>query len=221
MTSPTIRVMIIEDHGIVREGLRLILENSPGIAVVGEAANGRDGVALFERLSSGEGIDVVVTDLGLPDIDGLEVARLVKAFHPDAHILVLSMHVDDDHVWGLLEAGVDGYLLKHVAGQELAQAIHGVARGETVLSPIVARRLMTHAKREHVRSRQAELLTQREQEVLGLLASGATSKEVAQHLGLRPKTVENHRAHILEKLGTANTAAAISFAYQEGLLDRA
>jgi DNA-binding NarL/FixJ family response regulator len=220
MGTAPIRVIIIEDHGIVREGLRLILENSPGIAVVGEAANGLDGIALFERLTP-DGIDVVVTDLGLPDIDGLEVARRVKALYPDAHILVLSMHVDDEHVWGLLEAGIDGYLLKHVAGQELAQAIHSVARGETVLSPVVARRLMTHAKREHARSRQSDLLTQREREVLGLLAGGATSKEVAQHLGLRPKTVENHRAHILEKLGTANTAAAISFAYQEGLLDHA
>lgn len=218
MGEKLLRVVIVEDHVVVCEGLKLLLQHEVGIAVVGDAATGLEGVALCERLAADGGVDVVVTDLGLPDIGGLEVARRIKARQPATRILLLSAQVDDEAVQGLLEAGCDGYLLKYVAGRELAQAIRSVAGGETILSPIVARRLMERLNPAQQLTRRVDTLTDREQEVLRLLAGGATSKEVAQRLGLRPKTVENHRARILEKLNAANTPAAINLAIHEGLL---
>ena len=213
-----IRVLLIEDHGIVREGVKLILQGAPNIEIVGEAVAGDQGVRLFERLVATDGVDVVVTDLGLPDISGLEVTRRIKALRPQTRVLLLTMHADDEHIRGMLEQGADGYLLKQAAGQELVEAITVVARGETFLSPMVARRLMTHAQRGRERERYSALLTEREREILALLAEGATSKEIAQRLRLSTKTVENHRANILDKLGVANTAAAIGLAYQQGLI---
>ena len=213
-----IRVLLIEDHGIVREGVKLILDGAPNIEVVGEAVEGDQGVRLFERLAATDGVDVVVTDLGLPGISGLEVTRRIKALRPQARVLLLTMHADDEHIRGMLEQGADGYLLKQAAGQELVEAITVVARGETFLSPMVARRLMTQVQRGRERERYSALLTERERELLALLAEGATSKEIAQRLGLSVKTVENHRANILDKLGVANTAAAIGLAYQQGLI---
>jgi len=221
METTPVRVLIIEDHGVVREGIKLVLEQCSDIVVAGDAATGIEGVALFEHFAAIDPVDVVVTDLGLTDIDGMEVARRIKMLRPATRVLILSMQVDDQHVRSMLVAGLDGYLLKHIAGRELVEAIRSVMRGEAVISPAVARRLMAQAGRDRRRSRHADVLSEREREVLGLLAGGATSKEVARSLGLRPKTVENHRGHILQKLGVANTAAAITFAYQEGLLDQA
>lgn len=218
MTDPRVRVILIEDHGVVREGLRLLLEHTQEITVVGEAATGTAGVTLFERLSAEDGVDVVVTDLGLPDIDGVEVTRRIKARCANARILVLTMQIDDNCIHELLELGVDGYLLKYVAGQELVDGIRSVARGETVLSPQVIRRLITRLNRNRERDRYLELLTPRDLEILKLLAAGSTSKEAALVLGIRTKTVENHRARILERLNATNTAAAINFAFQQGLL---
>jgi DNA-binding NarL/FixJ family response regulator len=210
---------LIEDHGVVREGLKLILERTPHIEVRGEAAAGLDGVRLFERLAPEGGIDVVVTDLGLPDVSGLEVARRVKAARPATRVLLLTMHEDDEYVGGMLDVGADGYLLKQSAAHELAGAIEAVARGEVFLSPAVARRLLAQARRGPEPARQAASLSDREREVLALVAAGATSKEVARALGLSAKTVENHRAHILTRLGVATMGAAVALAYREGLLD--
>ncbi len=221
MSTKAIRVLLIEDHGIVREGLKLILQGIPDVEVVGEAADGRTGVRLFEQLAARDGVDVVVTDLGLPDISGLEVTRQVKARHPATRVMILTMHNDNEHIRGMIEIGVDGYLLKQSAGQELGEAIHAVARGETVLAPEVTRWLMSNFRRGQERQRQVDPVTERERQVLRLLAEGATSKEIAQRLGLSTKTVENHRARILEKLGAANTVAAIGLAYQQGLIDAA
>lgn len=217
MAGERIGVLLIEDHGIVREGLKLILQGTPHIAVLGEAAEGLAGVRLCASL--GAAVAVVVTDLALPDIDGLEVTRRVKAARPATRVLLLTMHADDEHVRGMLDTGADGYLLKQSAAGELAGAIEAVARGETFLSPAVARRLLTQARRGPARARAGPLLTARERGVLALLAGGATSKAVARALGVSVKTAENHRARILDKLGAANTAAAIGLAHREGLLD--
>ncbi len=222
MTNRPIRVILVEDHGIVRAGLKLILHHEPDIDVVGDAAEGREGVNLFARYSlddaMGGPVDVVVTDLGLPDIGGLEVVRRVKELRPAVRVLILTMYADDEHIRGMLESGADGYLLKSAASHELAAAIRTVARGEVAISPVVARRLMSQFQRRREQERYATILTERERQVLNLLAEGATSKELAQQLGLSTKTVENHRSRILEKLGVANTAAAINLAAQHGLL---
>jgi DNA-binding NarL/FixJ family response regulator len=217
MVDQRIRVVLIEDHGVVRDGLRLILEQHEDIELVEIAADGRSGVRLVERLGP-EGVDVLVTDVGLPGLDGVEVTHRVKLIAPNTRVLALTMYADDEHIRGLMDAGADGYLLKYVASEELADAIRAVARGEMVLSPIVARRLATQVQRERQQRRLSTLLTLREREVLSLLAQGATSKDVARRLSMSAKTVENHRARILTKLGVANTPAAIKLAVEQHLL---
>ena len=213
-----IRVLLIEDHRLVREGLRLLLEREPGLSVAGEAADGEAGLRLAARLAHEGAVDVVVSDIGLPGIDGLEVVRRVKALAPALPVVLLTMHEGDEYLRGMAEAGADGYVLKQHTGQDLCAAIRAVARGEPGLAPAVAGRLLRLLRQGEPRGRATDALSGREREVLGLLAAGLSSKEVARQLGLSPKTVENHRARMLEKLGAANTAAAIGLDHQQGLL---
>ncbi len=190
MVAKNIRVILIDDHSIVRAGLKLILLDDPGIEVVGDAANGRDGVRLFERYSHDDTpsgpVDVVVTDLSMPDIGGMEVIRQIRLLRPGVRILILSMHSDDEYIQGLLDLGADGYLLKQAAPNELGEAIHTIARGEMALSPSITRRLMTKMHNQRNNHKIAMLLSERESQVLNLLASGITSKELAKRLGLTP-----------------------------------
>lgn len=211
-----IRILLVEDHAIFRQGVRLILQETPDMVVVGEAATGKEGVACFASL--GDGVDVVITDLVLPDISGLEVLRQVKAQRPAVYVLLLTMYTDDEHIQGMIEAGVDGYILKQVAVEELITAVRTVQRGETALSPLVAKRIMGQLSRERVRERPADTLTARERQILRLLADGNTSKEIAQQLELSVNTIDNHRARILSKLGVHNTAAAIRLASRQGII---
>ena len=217
--SATIRVILIEDHTIVREGLKLIFSQLTGLQVLGDAPSGAEGVRLFTRLlRQGEFVDVVISDLGLPDISGLEVTRQVKALCPQTRVLILSMYTDQEHIAGILENGVDGYLLKQSSPLELADGIRAVARGEMALSPAVARRLFSQMHRQIRHEETAQAVTERERQVLRLVAQGHSSKEIARELDLSIKTVGNHRTRILEKLGAANTAEAIGLAYQIGLI---
>ena len=218
MTSEKIRVLLIDDHEIVREGLRLLLRETPDLAAVGTAADGASGIDLGLRLASRGEVDVIVVDLGLPDCSGLEVVRRIKAQHPEVRVLVLSMYTDEEHIRGVLASGADGYLLKQGAVADVPGGIRAVARGEMALSPLVARRFMTRLHREETGKRAAQLLTAREREVLRLLATGATTREIARRYGSQPKTVENHRCRLLAKLGVNNTASAISLGYQRGLI---
>ena len=221
MTVGAIRVILIEDHAMVREGLKLILSEVTDIAVVGEAGDGATGVGLALRLGDRDGEDsagVVVTDVSLPDISGVEVLRRIKMARPDLRVLMLSMHQDAEQVMGLLEAGADGYMLKQGSARELVEAVRTVARGEMALSPALTRQILSHAQRAGGRGRAADALSGREREVLGQVATGLTSKEIALELGLRVKTVENHRANILAKLGVSNTVAAVGRAVTLGLL---
>lgn len=217
-----VSVILIEDHSIVREGLKLILRRSPDITVIGETASGRTGVALFKQLvvdaaSPGAAPTVVITDIGLPDIGGLEVLRQIRALQPEARVLILTMHTGGEYVHGMLEAGATGYLLKQAAPQELADAIRAVARGENFVSPDAVMQLLRHTERR--RGQKRPELSKREREVLQLLARGNTSKGIALELNVGIKTVETHRAKILKKLGVSNSAAAITLAHQHGLLD--
>jgi two-component system, NarL family, response regulator NreC len=217
--TQTISVILIEDHTIVREGLKLILAQLSGVRLQGAAATGTEGVRLFESLlRQGQAPAVVISDLGLPDFSGIEVTQRIKALCPEVHVLLLSMHADPEHISGILEHGVDGYLLKQSSPAELADGIQAVARGEMVLSPSVARRLFNHMQRRIQRDETVDSLTEREREVLALLAKGYSSKEIAREFGLSIKTVGNHRTRILEKLGAANTPEAIGMAYQLGLI---
>ena len=219
-TTPPVRVLLVEDHGIVREGVRRILEEEPDVAVVGEAADGVAAVQVFARLCDGPGVDVVVTDLGLPQLGGAEVARRVKAHRPATRVLFLSVYQDPEHIAGLLAAEADGSLLKHAAVAELPAAVRTVAAGETYLSPAAAKGLVAHLRHSQRREQQLAQLTTRERQVLARLAEGKTSKEIAQALGLGVKTVENYRARLLAKLEATNAAEAVATALRDGLLDQ-
>ena len=218
--APT-RVLLIEDHHLVREGVKLLLTREPGMVVAGEAADGEAGLRLVARLVAAGAVDVVVTDVGLPGIDGLELTRRVKALAPGLPVVLLTMHDEDEYLRGMAAAGADGYVLKQHTGQDLCAAIRAVMRGEPGLSSAVAGRLLRLLRQGEPRGRATDRLSAREREMLGLLAAGLTSKEAAGRLGLSVKTVENHRARILEKLGVANTVAAIGLAHRDGLLDHA
>ncbi len=216
-TSP-IRVLLVEDHRLVREGLTLLLEREPDLAVAGEAADGEAGLRLVAQLAAEEAVDVVVSDIGLPGIDGLELTRRIKALVPGIPVVLLTMHDEEAYLRGMVEAGADGYVLKQNTGQDLCAAIRAVMRGEPGLSPELTGQLLRAMRRGEPRGRATDTLSAREREMLGLLAAGLTSKEAAGRLGLSVKTVENHRANILDKLQVANTAAAIGLAHRQGLL---
>ena len=216
MPTAPIRVLLIEDHAMVRAGVRLLLEREPDIAVVGEAADGAGGLRLALDLAAAGGVDLVVTDLGLPDLDGRELTRRLKAAHPALPVLALSIHDDAASLMGALDAGADAYVLKEASARELPLAIRAVCRGEAALSPRAAGALLTGLRRGAASP--AERLSARQRELLPLLAAGLTSKEIARRLGLSPKTVQNHRAQLLDALDVENTAAAMHLAYQEGLL---
>lgn len=211
-----IRLLLVDDHPVVRAGLRCVLEQGVALRVVGEAATGREAVRLAAELRP----DVVLMDIGLPDIGGLEATRAIKDHDPGTRVLIVSVHAEEEHVVGMLEAGADGYLLKQSPPRELQDGVHRVCAGERVLHQAVVRALVAKATARAVPPA-AEDLSQREREVLRLLAAGATSKEIAVALGLAAKTVENHRARILDKLGVVNSAAAVRAALARGLIPAA
>ncbi|HEX6739052.1 MAG TPA: response regulator transcription factor [Vicinamibacteria bacterium] len=222
MSIGPLRIILIEDLGLVREGLRLILQREPDIAVVGEAADGASGLELALHLAGRGELDVaVVADLEPPGLGGPALARRLKAAHPRLAVLLLSAPADEAQLPGLLEAGADGYLLAEAAAPELPAAVRAVARGEAALPPRLARALLAHLQRGRHRERLLDRLSDREREVLRLTAAGLTSGAVARRLGLSVKTAEHHRGRVLAKLGVPNIAAAIGVAYRGGLLDPA
>jgi DNA-binding NarL/FixJ family response regulator len=211
-----VRVMLVDDHPIVRTGIRFVLEQDGRLRVIGEAACGRDAVRLAIDLRP----DVVLMDINLPDISGLEATRLIKMNSPAPRVLVVSLYKESEYVLGMLEAGADGYLVKHCDPSELRGGVLRAHAGERVLHQSVLHAVISRAVHGST-TISAEALSQRECEVLQLLAEGATSKEIAVALGLRPKTVENHRARILDKLGVTNSAAAVRTALARGLISAA
>jgi DNA-binding NarL/FixJ family response regulator len=208
-----VRVLLVDDHPVVRTGMRFILEQGGRIAVIGEAGRGREAAYLALELKP----DVVLMDINLPDISGLEATKLIKEHNPDIRVLVVSLHKEPEYVMGMLEAGADGYLVKHCEPEELRGGVLQAHTGERVLHQSVLHAVISKAIHGPAAVTE-EVLSQRECEVLKLLAEGATSKEIAVVLGLRPKTVENHRARILDKLGASNSAAAVRAAVARGFI---
>ncbi len=208
-----VRVLLIDDHPIVRAGLRLVIEQDDRLRVVGESGRGSEVMRLVAELSP----DIVVMDLNLIDSSGLQATRLVKQLFPAVRVMVVSTHRDDEYVLGAFDAGADGYLLKDSPPEELRDALLKVIAGERVIHPALIPALILKATR-HAAAQPIEALSAREREVLELLAEGGTSKEIAVNLGLRPKTVENHRSRILDKLGAVNSAAAVRVAVAQGLI---
>jgi DNA-binding NarL/FixJ family response regulator len=211
MTGPTgpIRLLIVDDHPVVRDGLRGLFADDPDFQVVGEAANGAEAVARVERL----GADVVLMDLRMPEMGGVEAITRLRRTAPAVRVLVLTTYDTDSDVLPAIEAGATGYLLKDAPREELIRAVRAAFAGEAVLSPAVASRLMGQ-----VRKPPPEVLSQRELEVLALIADGATNRQAAAKLFVSEATVKTHLLHIYEKLGVRDRAAAVAEAYRRRLL---
>jgi DNA-binding NarL/FixJ family response regulator len=203
-----VRVVIAEDQTMIRELLAALLAREPGIVVVGEAANGREAIEATRRLAP----DLVVLDVGLPDMDGAEVARSLKRLVPGPKVLALSIHTDSRHVRGMLEAGSDGYVVKSSTLSELVRALRAVAEGKVYLSPEIAR----EALRERLLD-EPSALGRRERQVLALLAEGKRSYDIAAQLGISPATVDAHRRNIMRKLGLHTVAELTKYALRKGL----
>jgi len=211
------RVLLADDHAVVRKGLRFLLSRSPDMEVVGEAADGREAVRLAEEVKP----DVIVMDIAMPQLNGIEAtARIIKR-NPGVGVVILSMYSDEEYLVRALTAGAKGYLLKDSAEADLVQAIRAVARGRPFFSPSIARTLLEDYVR-HLQQRgltdSYDLLTDREKEVLQLLAEGKSNKEVASLLDLSLYTVETHRANLMQKLGLHDTAEIVLYAVRKKII---
>lgn len=211
--NPTIRVLIADDHAVVREGLRALIATVPGMEIVGEAADGSEAVQLAQSVNP----DVILLDLVMPQMDGLAAIHEIKAQNPTARILVLTSFADDDKVFPAIKAGALGYLLKDSSPQELLQAMRHVYKGEASLHPTVAQKLMLELNQAPLVSSTAEPLTERELEVLTQLAQGLSNQEIAKTLVVSERTVRTHVSNILTKLHVANRTQAALYALREGL----
>jgi NarL family two-component system response regulator LiaR len=211
--QPVIKVLIVDDHAVVREGLRTLIGTEPGMEVIGEASDGVEAVQQAGALEP----DIILLDMVMPRRGGLEVISEIKARDIDARILVLTSFADDDKVFPAIKAGALGYLLKNASPQILLQAIRGVYRGEPSMSPAVASKLMLELQRSSDLPPTKEPLTEREVDVLRLLAQGLTNQEIAERLVIGKGTVRTHVSSILGKLHLANRTQAALYALREGL----
>jgi two-component system response regulator NreC len=208
-----IRILLADDHVLVRQGFKLILSEQPDMEITGEAANGREAVEQAEKLQP----DIVVMDVTMPELNGIEATRRITTAAPRARVLALSMHKDAVYVREILRAGARGYLLKDSADADLIAAVRAVAKGEAYLSPAISDAVLTDYRR-HVTD-PLDLLTTREREVLQMIAEGKTNKEIATTLTLSVYTVEAHRGRVMEKLNLHSTGELVRFALRSGLID--
>jgi len=212
-----VRILLADDHTVMRNGLRLLLERQPHLQVVGEAADGRQAVAISESANP----DVVIMDIGMPNLNGIEATRQIVNRNPRTAIAILSMHSDESYVIRALKAGARAYLLKDSAEADLLAAVRALTEGKSFFSPAISKILVEDYMRQ-LESRGAEdtyeLLTNREREILQLLAEGRTNKEVANMLNLSLYTVETHRAHILQKLNLHSVPELILYAVRKGII---
>ncbi len=208
-----IRILLADDHAVVRQGFKMILDAQPDMEIVGEAGNGREAIEFAERFRP----DIVVMDVAMPELNGIEATRRLAASAPHSRVLALSMHKDSVYVREILRAGARGYLLKDSVADDLVSAVRAVASGEGYISPGVSNSVLDDYRR-HV-TNPIDLLTSREREVLQMLAEGKTNKEIAGILKLSVYTVDAHRGRIMEKLNLHSINELVRFAVRNGLID--
>jgi two-component system, NarL family, response regulator NreC len=212
-----IKVVLVDDHAVVRAGLKAVLGSAKDIQVIGEGANGKDAISLAQRLDP----DVIVMDLSMGEMDGVEATKELVGSKARARILILTMHAEDSYLVPLLEAGANGYLVKSAADRELIDAVRAVAAGDIYMQPSAARALAQRIQRkaEHADERtKYEKLTEREQNVLRYVARGYSAPEIGEKLFISPKTVDTYKQRINEKLGLAHRSDYVDFALKIGLL---
>ena len=211
----TVRVLLADDHALVRAGIRLLLEKLPDMEVIAEASDGREAIRLVEKHEP----HVVLTDIAMPFLNGLEVTRRLAKTFPKVRILILSMYSDEAHVFLALRAGAAGYLLKGSVREELKMAIRAVAQGETYLSPPVAKiTIREYSGRVNAELGPLRKLSPRQEQVLQLIAEGKTTKQIALALNISVKTVESHRTQLMERLDIHDIASLVRFAIKIGLV---
>jgi len=213
-----INVLLADDHTVVRQGLRMLIEGEPDIAVVGEADNGLQTVQMARKLRP----DVVVLDVAMPHLNGLEVTRRITRDLPDTRVLVLSSYSDEEYVQQLTEQGASGYLVKQTAGNELIKAIREAHKGNAFFSPSISKRFLDQCRdafsRKERLAKKTGRLTSREAEVLQLIAEGRANKQIASELGISIKTVEKHRQQVMNKLGIHDVAGLTRHAIAKGIV---
>ena len=213
-----IRVLLADDHTILRAGLRMMLNAQPDIEVVGEASDGRQAINEAQRLTP----EVILMDITMPECNGIEATRQVKRLLPDVRVLVLTMHENEEYLFQVLRAGASGYMLKEAADTELISAIRVVSSGRFYLSPS-AQTMMVSDYLQRVRTGEERdsygALTEREREILKLVAEGYTNNQIAERLFISPKTVDTHRTHIMDKLNLHSRAELVKYAMRRGLLE--
>ena len=214
---PKLRILLGDDHTLVRQGIRKILETRADGSVVAEAGDGRDAVRKALQLEP----EVAILDIGMPLLNGIEATRQITRKSPGVHVLIVSMHSDEAYITQALQAGATGYLLKDSADSDLIRAVDDVAAGRSFLSPAVARVMVDDYVR-HLASKgivdRYDSLSEREREIFQLVAEGHSNKEIAEILSISPATVETHRAHILQKLDLHNTAEVVLYAVRRGVI---
>jgi two-component system, NarL family, response regulator NreC len=211
-----IKVLIADDHAIVRTGLRALINSDSDMKLVGEATGGYEAIDLIGRTQP----DVLILDLSMPDLDGIEVTKRVKPQYPELRILILTIHEDEALLRAALKAGAGGYILKHAAEAELISAIHTILRGDLYVDPSLIRRLLTdEITITAARPKSTETLTPREMDVLKLIVQGYTNRQIGEELSISIRTVESHRANLSEKLGLHSRVELVRYARENGLIE--
>lgn len=213
--SDPITVIIADDHTIVRSGVNMLLSSEPDITVIGEAVDGEAAIRLSQELKP----DVVLMDIGMPGINGMQATREIKSKLPETNVLVLTMHRSEEYFFQMLEAGASGYVLKGAETNELINAVRVVARGDVFLYPSMARRLVAeYLSQTGSDPSEGGKLTDREREILQLIAQGFTNKEIAERLVLSPSTIHSHRTNLMHKLNLSSRHELVQYARTHGLL---
>ena len=213
--SKPVRILLVDDHSLVRAGIRALLDNFNGVEVVGEASGGQEAMSLIASIVP----NIVLMDISMPELNGVEATKRITQLYPKMRVIILSMHAGEEFVMRALRAGASGYIIKDAATDELQMAIHAAARGDIYLSPSISKKVVDEYLR-HTEDRESPLerLTSRQREVLQLIAEGNTTKQIASILNVKVKTIESHRGQIMNRLEIHNLPGLILFAARSGLI---